>query len=47
MKHIKNGWSRSVVIIRIADEFSRGEIGLQAVTQIPWGTLVIVIQLET
>ena len=28
---------------RFADEFSRDEIGLQAVTQIPWGTLVTVI----
>ena len=28
---------------RFADEFSRDEFGLQAVTQIPWGTLVTVI----
>ena len=28
---------------RFANEFSKDEIGLQAVTQIPWGTLVTVI----
>jgi len=32
---------------RFADDFSRDEIGLQVVTQIPWGTLVTVISSQS
>ena len=39
----KNGWSRSMVIIRIADEFTYDEIGLQLATQIPWWTIILII----